>query len=119
MVDVPLAPVFLSVPVLLNRPVPPRLFWKLTSVWISKTPLLVKVDTPERMSPVPERFQVPSLTVMRPPVASLTPGPLTFMVAPGASRVVPVPVIVPVVQLEAGLGPLIVNVPLPARTPPD
>ncbi len=29
------------------------------------------------------------------------------------------PVIVPPVQLEAGVGPLIVNVPAPPRMPPD
>ena len=71
------------------------------------------------MSPVPLKFQVPWLSVTRPPVASLLPGPLTFIVAPAARTVVPVPVIVPPVQLEAGAGPLIVNVPAPPRMPPD
>ena len=84
---------------------------------MSNTPELLNAAVPERMSPAPERFHVPSFCVIRPPVASLEPLPLTFIVAPGASRVVPVPVIVPVVQLEAGVGPLIVNVPMPPSTP--
>ena len=109
--------VFFSVPALLNWPVPPRLFRKSESDWKSKIPLFWKAEVPERMSPAPVKFQVPSLIVTRPPVASLEPLPLTFIVAPGIRRVVPVPVIVPVVQLEAGVGPLIVNVPVPPSTP--
>ena len=116
---VPAPAVFCSVPVLLNCPMPPRLFRKSLSVWTSKTPLLLKVDVPERMSPVPAKFHVPWLSVTRPPVRSLVAPPLTFIVAPAARTVVPVPVIVPPVQLEAGLGPLIVKFALPASTPPD
>ena len=111
--------VFLSVPVLLNWAAPPRLFWKSASVWTSKTPLLLKVEMPERMSPVPAKFQVPWFSVTRPPFASFTLPPLRFIVALGPIRVVPVPDMFPPVQLEAGLGPLIVRVPAPARAPPD
>ena len=116
---VPTPAVFFSVPPLLNCPVPPRLFRKSLSVWTSKTPLLLKVETPERMSPAPAKFQVPWLSITRPPVRSFTPPPLTFMVTPAARKVVPVPVIVPPDQLDAGLGPLIVKLALPASTPPD
>ena len=80
---VPEPAVFLSVPVLLNWPVPPRLFWKSASVWTSKTPLLSKVDVAG--AHVAGAGEVPGALVLGDAAAGVRPStvaPLTFIVAP-------------------------------------
>ena len=116
---VPAPAVFFSVPVLLNWPGAAEVVQEV-GVGLHVEDAVV-VEGRRAGAHVAGAGEVPGAVVVGHAAAGrvLHGALLTFIVAPAAKTVVPVPVIVPPVQLEAGLGPLIVNGELPASTPLD
>ncbi len=111
--------VFLNVPVLTIWAVPPKSWPKFASVWMSNSAVFWNTaPVPVRIEPVPLHTTVPSFRHTRLVWKSLTAVPLRFRVTPLGTSVVPEPLIVPPVQLEAA-GPSIVTRPAPLSVPPE
>ena len=100
---------------LLKAAVPPKTKFITTSFWQSHIPsLLITAPVPVWIPPAPVQVVVPAVWRIREPLTLLAVAPLIFK-GPFVF-VVPVPVIVPPVHVEA---PEIVTVSVPCKVPPD
>src|SRR5207249_5071212 len=114
MAVLPVPPLFWKLPVLLIVAGPPRLLRKLVSPATSNVPVLLNVaPCPLHKSP-PLKLVVPALLIVR-CASPLASGPLNTRLPPPGITAVPLPSMLPPVQLSV---PLTVNTPLPLRLPP-
>ena len=99
MVVVPVPPLLVNVPALLNVPVPPLPFWRLPSkfvVMVSPTGLLRMPPVPITMMPAVHVESLPRFSV-RPPMIDFVPPP---KLTPPFASVIPAPLCVPPVHVK-------------------